>query len=98
MPAGRFFFFLHLLYLVFSVILEMERLFILESSLLLLLFKYYVPFSFFPSRYSSYACITPFEIVPSLSLFVSGCAGWLVESQFPDQGLNLGLGSESPES
>ena len=72
MPAGRFFlcFFWHLFCLVFSVILEMERLFILESSLLLLLFKYYVPFSLFPFRYSSYASITPFEIVPSLCLSV----------------------------
>ena len=34
----------------------------------------------------------------SLCLFVSGCVVWLVESQFPDQGLNLGLGTESPES
>ena len=73
MPAGRFFLFFlfwHLFCLVFSVILEMERLFILESSLLLLLFKYYVPFSLFPFRYSSYAFITPFEIVPSLCLSV----------------------------
>ena len=31
-------------------------------------------------------------------LFVLGRAAWLAESQFPDQGLNLGDSSESPES
>ena len=32
-----------------------------------------------------------------LFCFVFGCAAQLAGSQFPDQGLNLGHGSESPE-
>ena len=54
-----------------------------------------------PLTFYKMLVITPNPLLGPLRFFFFlffGRAAWLVRSQFPDQGLNLGPGSKSPES
>ena len=47
-------------------------------------------------RFSLQKCL--FSSSAQLKIFFFDCAMWLMGSQFPDQGLNLGHSSKNPES